>query len=740
MNDRPDHDGHLRSFLPYLGIWMLALAARLLFLWQVKDSPMFGLLLGDASSYDAWARQIADGDWLGKTVFYQAPLYPYFLGVTYSLFGSSMLAAKVVQAFIGASSCLLLASATCHWFSYRTGLLCGAVLALYPAAIFADGLIQKSVLDIFLLSALLCVLSQFARSSGLIWSLAGGFILGCLALTRENTLLFAPLIILWLLVRSYSRDETGQLGSVQKPDSGHCSAGVSLTNSSEFCSLRSPDGRRFFGQNLASVAMFTLALACVLLPVAWRNWVVGDTFALTTSQLGPNFYIGNHASADGTYAPLRWGHGHPSFERADATLLAEESLGKQLNPGEVSRYWFHRTVEDIRASPGRWFTLIGRKCLLLMNAAEIGDTEDQYTYSDWSWLLRITGYLLHWGTLLPLAAAGLFITWPRRNELGLLCLLLAGYALSVVLFYVFARYRLPMICFLVPLACTTLLNGRAWLKRKATPQIACCVAVTVLVAAVSNWPLFNENDFRAVTQNSIANALAEDEARLTEAIEHYHLAQGYKADYAAAHFNLGVLFIRTNQIGLAINRLEQAMVLRPNNADIYHQLGVALSKTGRISEAEEKYRRTIELAPNHKGAHNNLGVALTGHGQLTEAARHYVHVLRIDPTDRQAHNNLGTVLARRGQLDKAIMHFDKALSANPEYRDAQSNRGRALAQLGRHDEAADQLASLAAAFAADGQLNQALETAQRALEYATLAGNDTASQAIRNQLKRYRDE
>ena len=81
---------------------MLALATRLLYLWQVKDSPMFGLLLGDASSYDAWARQIADGDWLGKTVFYQAPLYPYFLGVTYSLFGSNMLAAKVVQAFIQA--------------------------------------------------------------------------------------------------------------------------------------------------------------------------------------------------------------------------------------------------------------------------------------------------------------------------------------------------------------------------------------------------------------------------------------------------------------------------------------------------------------------------------------------------------------------------------------------------------------------------------------------------------------
>ncbi len=35
--------------------------------------------MGDSRAYDEWARRIAAGDWIGREVFYQAPLYPYFL-------------------------------------------------------------------------------------------------------------------------------------------------------------------------------------------------------------------------------------------------------------------------------------------------------------------------------------------------------------------------------------------------------------------------------------------------------------------------------------------------------------------------------------------------------------------------------------------------------------------------------------------------------------------------------------
>ena len=62
-------------------------------------------------------------------------------------------------------------------------------------------------------------------------------------------------------------------------------------------------------------------------PVAARNSYVGGGFYVTTSQFGPNFYIGNNPAADGTYQSLRFGRGAPEYERQDATELAERALG-----------------------------------------------------------------------------------------------------------------------------------------------------------------------------------------------------------------------------------------------------------------------------------------------------------------------------------------------------------------------------------------------------------------------------
>ena len=47
---------------------------------RCADSPWFDHLVVDPEYYDAWARQIAAGDWLGDRAFYMDPLYPYVLG------------------------------------------------------------------------------------------------------------------------------------------------------------------------------------------------------------------------------------------------------------------------------------------------------------------------------------------------------------------------------------------------------------------------------------------------------------------------------------------------------------------------------------------------------------------------------------------------------------------------------------------------------------------------------------
>ncbi len=70
--------------------------------------------------------------------------------------------------------------------------------------------------------------------------------------------------------------------------------------------------------------------------------------------------------------------------------------------------------------------------------------------------LRIGSWIGHFGLLVPLAVLGVIVTWPDRRRLWILYALTLTYALSVVMFYVFARYRYPLVPFLLLFAAARL--------------------------------------------------------------------------------------------------------------------------------------------------------------------------------------------------------------------------------------------------------------------------------------------
>src|SRR5438552_9942009 len=152
-----------------LVIFAVAFTLRIIHIRQMRNAPFFMLLMGDARGYDEWAQRIASGDWIGHDVFYQAPLYPYFLGSIYWLAGRSLMLVRVGQAVIGSCSCVLVGAAARRLFSARAGLVAGLMLALYAPAIFFDGLLQKSVLDVFFVCLALWLMARIAPQRIRFW-------------------------------------------------------------------------------------------------------------------------------------------------------------------------------------------------------------------------------------------------------------------------------------------------------------------------------------------------------------------------------------------------------------------------------------------------------------------------------------------------------------------------------------------------------------------------------------------
>ena len=621
-------------------IFAVALAVRVLHVWQLRSSPFFDVLMGDANGYDQWAQRLAAGDWVGSEVFYQAPLYPYFLGAIYAIFGRDLLIVRIIQAVIGSASCVLLGMAAARFFTPRTGLVAGLTLALWAPAIFFDGLLQKSVLDLFFLCAALSLIARIAERGNRMQWLALGGVMGALALTRENALLLAGVVLIWSWFRVDRR---------------------------------------------VAVASCLAGLALVLVPVAARNYAVGGGFYLTTSQFGPNFYIGNNANADGTYASIRFGRGSPEFERVDATEVAEASVGRSLSPSEVSSYWTGRALGYITSQPLDWLQLTGRKVLLLINRDEMLDTESQQSYAAWSLPLRVLGWFGHFGILVPLAVLGLIVTWPDRRRLWILHALAITYALSVVMFYVFARYRYPLVPFLILFAAAPFdtqsahslrrLFAQGQFRRRGVALLA--TAAVAAVAAVANVSMLSPELMAAITENNLGTALQERQ-RLDEAIRHHQRAIELVPTYAPAYNNLGAALRASGRTDDAIASYRKALELQPDFPSAEFNLANALLAKGDSGASVAQFKRALDRSPQSVEAQNNLGIALAQKGDTAAAIAAFRAALAIDERSVIAHRNLGNMLIDTGNRGEGITHLERAIALAPAEGDALYDLGTAL--------------------------------------------------------------
>ncbi len=698
---------HSLGWAAALAIFGLALVVRCLHVWEIHDAPFFTTLMGDSKAYDVWARRVAAGDWLGDEVFYQAPLYPYFLGVLYAVLGRNLLAVRIVQALLGSGACVLVALAGCRFFgdgeskvppddrrrginARRVGIVAGASLALYAPLVFADALIQKSVLDVFLMCLTVWLASRaMAEPARRLRWFGLGAAIALLSLTRENSLVLAVAVLAWLWI------------------------------------ARGTSGRAALGH----AAAFVVGLAVLLAPVAIRNKIVGGELQLTTSQSGPNLFIGNNAGADGTYMALRAGRGDPEYERQDATDLAERAAGRRLTPGEVSRYWRGRAFEYIRSHPVEWLRLLGRKVALLWNRTEMFDTESQATHAERSAVLRRLEPVAHFGVLAPLALFGAWVSWRQRARVSLLSVMLVAYAASVVIFYVFARYRYPLVPLLVLFAAAGLAAASSFFREEPPSHVAGCLAAVGAFAVLCNWPLLSSDLMRAITETNLATALREA-GRPDQSAAHYRRAIEIRPDYAPARSNFGALLRAEGRTDEAIAQYREALRLQPESTSARYNLANALLARGQAREAAEEFRRVLAATPQSVDARNNLGIALAQDGRLEDAAAAFRQALDVDPRSAEAHYNLANALVDLGTIDEAIRQYRQALAAKPDYADAHANFGRLLLQQGELREASAELRraaeldpasaetrnNLGIALASQGRVDEAIEQFRRALE------------------------
>jgi len=624
---------------PWVLVWCGALSIRLIFAWQIQATDLARVLFGDGHAYDAWAREIASGKWFGDEVFYQAPLYPYFLALIYKIVGHSLGVVRMIQMILGAFSCVCMGLAVSHFFSRSIGLLTGLLMAVCPTLIFFDFLVQKSVLDIFLFTFIWLLAAKAAQSpTRFRWWIAIGCAIGLLALTRENALILLPLFLVWAWQMFQAR------GAI----------------------------------------LLLVGTACILFPVVFRNAIVGGGFHLTTSQIGPNFYIGNNEQANGTYQPLLPHRGVAGYERKDATELAEKETGRVLSAGEVSDFWMAKSLHFVRTQPWTWTKLMVWKWFLVWNASELVDTEEQSAYAEFSPLLQWLSVILHFGVFFPLALAG--VVWTRdRPSLWLMSSTALVYAVSVAAFFVFARYRLLLYPIVIAFASAAVINARDRFRFPSSRSTCIGIVLILLGAMFANWrPNLNSAPGLTTWRNLGLYWFHHGDSR--RAIEWFDrgLATFPDSDDCLAGKAAGLGQLGEFDAATAI--LDKLIARNPEYPDAQLNNGIMLIAMGKVSESLPYFEKALQLQPLSAEVHYNAGNAYRLLGLTNDALHHYEESTRHQPDFEDGYNNLGGLYLQIGRVDDALQQFRRCAEIRPASARAHANLGLVLWLLGNHSE------------------------------------------------------
>ena len=601
-----------------IGVLIVGLAALLPRLWHLAEFanlPFFHALQMDARFHADWAGRLVADDWNDPQVFFRAPFYPYALAALWSLTGDLLWTARLVQIAAGVATVILSYRIAARLLPPRWALAAGIMAALSWVPVhYETELLLEPLLTLLTTLLIFLMVRAPRRTPAAVTLLGWGALAGLAAVTRPNVLVFLPALPLyaWWL-------ESATLRGRVPP-------------------------RRLLRSALLVLAGFVLPI----LPVWMHNARHGDPSTVIAWQGGINLYIGNNAEANGwsAIAPGMRTDWRGSYE--DAIRLAQERSGsdRALRPSEVSAFWTREAGKFWRVEPARALALTSLKAILFWSAPEIRNNEDPRFYR--SRLASLRALPFSFALLAPLALLGLGLALAAGARWRLLGGFVLAWFLSILPFFVCARYRLPVTPLLPLFAVVALRWGAAaWKKRRL-------VALGAGIAGLVGLHLL----------------LFPARARV------------HDGGFFQSWNNLGDAWSDLKAWPAATEAYRQALSENPLYPNSYNNLAVALERMGRLDEAERAYRDGLRAIPGHPALRRNLAILLDARGRPAEAETELLALLRDQPADWQAAILLARIRDAAGRTGEARAILESVLSARPEIVPARLHLAQVLRRSG----------------------------------------------------------
>jgi 4-amino-4-deoxy-L-arabinose transferase-like glycosyltransferase len=391
--------------------------------------------------------------------------------------------------------------------------IAAACAAVYGPFVYYSASILYPTLRVFLSIALLLGLWEAARRKSLRVTFLAGTILGIYALGRANILLFAPAAFAWL-VAAWGHPERPSLS--RRP--GAWRAGLVLTG----------------------------ATILFILPATFHNLRTGDPTLITTNG-GLNFYIGNGPMASGGHETpvLDWEREDGTVERIVADLHqdvecrteAEHALGRSLTYTEVSSFWMGATWKFIREHPSVSFSRLAMKASHFWSTYEIPQIEHFGYFRQFS--IPLKGPVLTFLLIGPLSVVGMALGLREARRWLLLYAFVVVYSTSIILFFVLARYRLPVLPALLVFAGYATAEMVRAVRERRIGFVVVCTAAALVTGYLMQANFYRVDESKGIAQILYRHGIVEDSRGNFEAAIVADVVRAHGGDVEVGESRLG---------------------------------------------------------------------------------------------------------------------------------------------------------------------------------------------------------
>lgn len=274
-------------------------------------------------------------------------------------------------------------------------------------------------------------------------------------------------------------------------------------------------------------ALVWVAGAVCLAGFGTVNYSVGGEFRILPWQGAFNLYAANRDNANGKYFTQSVFHAelpdgmNPARAEAEALYARETGEAPPFDIDEQNAFWRGQFRASASEDPGRFAALQLRKVYYLFHDFEQYNNKTYAYHKARSPVLRWNP--LGWGALLVLAVGVVVLARPRPVSVRGWLLLAAAYAAAMGIYYVSARFRIPLVSVLAVTAggwgvfLTAAFRTRAGGFRRMAAEVfpgrrgVAAVCLMAGAAAVVFPPFFEARDTRTFIQDEmlLANAAAE---------------------------------------------------------------------------------------------------------------------------------------------------------------------------------------------------------------------------------------